>query len=185
LSPDKHGRLVMGPTKPRRARYVPIIPQMRAVLDKAMVGKARTDLIFTGPRGGALDSSNLARSIGLTDWRDEVKVYPPGDDPMHLHDHRHTAITIMADGGATVLDSKAVPGHSTVKMTEHYARPGIAAARRVGESYSAALSSYAPKGKRERCPRTRKPPPQQRFCWVARTGVDPAHLRCSDSRVNE
>lgn len=145
LSPDKHGRLVMGPTKPRRARYVPIISQMRTVLDKAMVGKARTDLIFTGPRGGALDSSNLARSIGLTDWRDEVKVYPPGEDPLHLHDLRHTAFTIMADGGATVLDIKAVAGHSTVKMTEHYARPGIAAARRVGESYSAALSSYVPK----------------------------------------
>lgn len=147
LSPDRHGRLVMGPTKQRRVRYVPIIPQMRTVLDKAMVGKALTDLIFTGPRGGALDSSNLARSIGLTDWRDEVKTYPPGEEPLHLHDLRHTAFTIMADAGATVLDIKAVAGHSTVKMTEHYARPGIAAAHRVGESYSAALSSYVPKGK--------------------------------------
>ena len=135
----------MGPTKPRRARYVPIIPQMRAVLDKAMEGKALSDLIFTGPRGGALDSSNLARSIGLIEWRDEVKTYPPGEDPLHLHDLRHTALTIMADAGATVLDIKAVAGRSTVKMTEHYARPGVAAAHRVGKKYSAALSSYVPK----------------------------------------
>ena len=51
----------------------------------------------------------------------------------------------MAEAGATVLDIKAIAGHSTVKVTEHYARPGIAAARRVGEAYSAALRSYVPK----------------------------------------
>lgn len=145
LSPDRHGRLVVGPTKARRERFVPIIPQMRAVLDKAMREKAPTDLIFTGPRGGAIDSSNLARSIGLTEWRDEVKQYPPGEEPLHLHDLRHTAFTIMAEAGATVLDIKAVAGHSTVKMTEHYARPGIAAARRIGETYGAALRSYVSK----------------------------------------
>lgn len=145
LSPDRHGRLVMGQTKARRARYVPIIPQMRDVLDKAMEGKSYTDLVFTGPRGGAIDSSNLARAISLTDWRDEVKAYPPGEDPLHLHDLRHTAFTIMAEAGATVLDIKAVAGHSTVKVTEHYARPGIDAARRVGETYAAALRSYVPK----------------------------------------
>ena len=145
LSPDRHGRLVMGLTKQRRARYVPVIPQMRDVLEKAMDGKAHTDLIFTGPRGGAIDSSNLARSIGLSEWRDDVKAYPPGEDPLHLHDLRHTAFTIMAEAGATVLDIKAVAGHSTVKVTEHYARPGIDAARRVGETYAAALRSYVPK----------------------------------------
>ena len=144
-SPDRHGRLVMGPTKARRARFVPIIPQMRRVLDKVMTDKGPTDLIFTGPRGGAVDSSNLARAIGLTEWRDQVKQYPPGEDPLHLHDLRHTAFTIMAEAGATVLDIKAIAGHSTVKVTEHYARPGIAAARRVGEAYGAALRSYVPK----------------------------------------
>lgn len=139
LSPDRHGRLVMGPTKPGRARYVPIIPQMSEVLDAALRDKGPTDLVFTGPRGGAIDSSNLARSIGLTEWRDEVKQYPLGEPPLHLHDLRHTAFTLMADAGATVLDIKAVAGHSTVRMTEHYARPGIAAARRVGEAYAKGL----------------------------------------------
>src|SRR5699024_4564171 len=64
LSPDSPGRPVPAPTKPRPARCVPIIPPVRAVLAPAMVGKPRTALTFPGPRGGALDSSNLARSIG-------------------------------------------------------------------------------------------------------------------------
>lgn len=145
LSPDRHGRLVMGPTKQGRERVVPIIPQMRDVLDAAMEGKAPTDLLFVGPRGGAIDSSNLARSIGLTEWRDKVKVFPPGEDSLHLHDLRHTAFTLMAEAGATVLDIKEVAGHSTVRMTEHYARPGLAAAERIREAYGSALAEYVPK----------------------------------------
>lgn len=147
LSPDRHGRLVMGPTKARRERFVPIIPQMRDVLEKAMTGKASTDLVFTGPRGGALDSSNLARSIRLAEWRDKVKTFPPGEESLHLHDLRHTAFTIMAEAGVTVLDIKAVAGHSTVKMTEHYARPGIAAAFRVRQTYGAALAAHVSEGR--------------------------------------
>src|SRR5699024_7597824 len=116
------------------------------------------------------------------DWRDAGKVYPPGEDTPHRHDLRPTAFTIMAAGGATALDIKAVAGHSTAKMPEHYARPGIAAARRVGERSSAALRSAARKGTRERCARTRRPPPQQGSCLVAPTGVDPVTFRFSVER---
>src|SRR5699024_8204192 len=120
------------------------------------------------------DSSNLARSIGLTDWRDEVKVYPPGEDPLHLHDLRHTAFTIMADGGATVLDIKAVAGHSTVKMTEHYARPGIAAARRVGGRATAPPSqAMYPRGSENDVQERENPRLSRGFAWWLR----PASIR--------
>lgn len=142
LSPDSHGRLVVGPTKQRRERVVPIIPQMLPVLNAAMKGKGSTDLIFTGPRGGPIDSSNLARSIALIEWRDQVKTFPPGEESLHLHDLRHTAFTLMAEAGATVLDIKAVAGHSTVKMTEHHTRPGLKTAERIRETYGDALASY-------------------------------------------
>lgn len=41
------------------------------------------------------------------------------------------------------LDYSAVAGNTTVKITEHHARPGMATARRVGTTYGAALSNYA------------------------------------------
>lgn len=135
LSPDPTGKLVVGDTKSHRDRVVPILPQLGSVIEEAADGKGVHDLLFTGPRGGALDSGNLARSIGLTAWRETVRVYPPGEKPLHIHDLRHTAATLMCRAGIPVHEVQMILGHSSLAVTQIYARANDEAALRAGKRF--------------------------------------------------
>ncbi|MGO1629521.1 tyrosine-type recombinase/integrase [Microbacterium sp.] len=140
LSPDPTGKLVAGDTKSHRDRVVPILMQLLPVIEEAAEGKNPHDLLFTGPRGGALDSGNLTRSIGLQVWRDEVRVYPPGEPPLHLHDLRHTALTLMCRAGIPAPDVQRIAGHSSLAVTQLYARGNDESALRAGERFGAFLA---------------------------------------------
>lgn len=142
LSPNSNGKLVVGDTKSHREREVPILPQLRETLAAAMKDRQPHDLIFTGPRGGALDSGNLSRSIGLNKWRDQVKVFPPGAPRLHLHDLRHTAATLMCGAGVPTIVVKDILGHSSLAVTELYARANEAAVRAAGETFSLYLAKF-------------------------------------------
>lgn len=141
LSPDPSGKLAAGDTKSHRDRVVPILPQLVPVIEEAAEGKGVHDLLFTGPRGGALDSGNLSRSIGLKAWRDDVRVYPPGEKPLHLHDLRHTTATLLCRAGVPVTDVQAILGHSSLAVTQIYARANDEAALRAGKRFGAFLAS--------------------------------------------
>lgn len=142
LSPNSNGKLVMGDTKSHREREVPILPQLRKTLTAAMKDRKPHDLIFTGPRGGALDSGNLSRSIGLKKWRDHVRVFPPGAPRLHLHDLRHTAATLMCGAGVPTMVVKDILGHSSLAVTELYARANEAAVLAAGETFSLFLAKF-------------------------------------------
>lgn len=144
LSPDSRGKLTVGDTKSHRDRVVPILPQLVSVIREAMEGKQPHDLLFPGPRGGALDSANLSRSIGLKVWRDEVRVYPPGEKPLHLHDLRHTAATLMCRAGIPVHEVQAILGHSSLAVTQLYARANNEAAMRAGALFGGFLAGESP-----------------------------------------
>lgn len=135
LSPDSHGKLVMGDTKSHRSRLVPIIPVLVPVLEAITADKEPHELLFTGRRGGALDSGNLMRAMKFHEWRDQVKTFPPGQPPLKLHDLRHTALTLMARSGVPITDVQAVAGHSSLNVTQIYARDDEESANRVGNAY--------------------------------------------------
>lgn len=141
LSPDPNGKLVAGDTKSHRDRVVPILPQLLPVIEEAAGNKGVHDLLFTGPRGGALDSGNLARSTGLTTWRNSVRVYPPGEKPLHMHDLRHTAATLMCRAGIPVHEVQAILGHSSLAVTQIYARANDEAALRAGKRFGEFLAA--------------------------------------------
>ena len=142
LSPNPNGKLIMGDTKSHRERVVPVLPQFRETLETAIQGKEPHQLIFTGPRGGALDSGNLSRSIGLRNWRNEVKIFPPGAPKLHIHDLRHTAATLMCGAGIPVTVVKELLGHSSLAVTQLYARANEAAALAAGDLFGRYLSEF-------------------------------------------
>lgn len=145
LSPDPSGKLVLGSTKSHRERVVPILPQLSPVLAAASEGKNPHELLFTGPRGGALDSGNLTRSIGLHAWRDQVRVYPPGERQLHLHDLRHTALTLLCRAGVPVPDVQVIAGHASLATTQIYARGNEETAVRAGALFGSFLAGEAAK----------------------------------------
>lgn len=129
-SPGLHGELVIGATKGRRARIVPMIEQLVPVVREAAEGKGPHDYLFTGPRGGFINSKNLSRALGWHSIRDQVKVYAPGEPPLHWHDLRHTAAVFFFDAGLPAPDVQAILGHSSLLVTQLYADTRSAAAKR-------------------------------------------------------
>lgn len=139
VSPDGHGKPVEGLTKSGKVRAVPILPQFRPVLIEAMEGKSLDERIFTGPFGGTLTSSNLIRAIGLREWRDEVKRFPRGEPPLHIHDLRHTALTLMFEAGVPANWVQAIAGHSSLDVTMLYTGANEKAAVKAGELFGGYL----------------------------------------------
>ena len=138
VSPGEHGEVVVGPTKGRRVRDVPIPEQFVPDLLAAMDGKGEHDYLFTGPRGGFLSSGNLTRGLNWHAIRDQVKSFPRGERPLHWHDLRHTAATNLFLANAPATDVQAIMGHAHLTTTQIYADTRKDSARRGG----AALSAY-------------------------------------------
>ncbi|WP_349902648.1 tyrosine-type recombinase/integrase [Parafrigoribacterium humi] len=137
-SPGMHGELLIGPTKGRRVRMVPIADPLLPIVFEAMGGKTEHDLLFPGPRGGFINSKNLSRALHWSGIRDQVKTYAPGEAALHWHDLRHTAAVALFSAGVSAPDVQAILGHSSLLVTQLYADTRADAARRG----AAALSKY-------------------------------------------
>ncbi len=137
-SPGMHGELLIGPTKGRRVRMVPVSNPLLPVVFEAMDGKAEHDLLFPGPRGGHINSKNLSRALHWPSIRDRVKAFAPGEPALHWHDLRHTAAVALFNAGVSAPDVQAILGHSSLLVTQLYADTRADAARRGG----VALSKY-------------------------------------------
>ena len=125
FSTDLDGQVREYTPKSHKERDVPIPAVLAPHLASAMQGKTRTALVFTGPRGGRINGSNVRRAVR---W-DSVRQRLDRDD-YRLHDLRHTLATLLFDGGAAANDVQAIMGHSTLQMTERYSRARSDAARR-------------------------------------------------------
>ena len=90
------GGLVDKNTKGRRARQVPLIHAIRALVQRRidMAGGDPDVRLFTGPRGGRITTATLRDA---TCW-DEV-VTKLGYEELKRHSLRHTGLTWMADAG--------------------------------------------------------------------------------------
>lgn len=137
-SPGLHGELVVGPTKGRRVRSVPLADPLVPIVIEAMGGKGPHDLLFPGPRGGYINSKNLSRALKWAEVRDSVKTYPPGEEPLHWHDLRHTAAVVLFLAGVSPPDVQAILGHASLAVTQLYSDTRRDAAKRG----TAALSAF-------------------------------------------
>lgn len=140
-SPGVTGARVIGPTKGRRTRAVPILDGFRPILEEAMAGKGAHEPIFTGPNGGYITSKNLSRALSWHAVRDQVKTFPPGEPALHWHDLRHSFAVMAFRAGVPAPDVQALLGHATLAVTQLYADTRNEAARRAIEPLSALFAS--------------------------------------------
>lgn len=86
------GGLIDKGTKGKRARTVPLIEEVRSLVEKRLdaVGHDPAARVFTGPRGGRISTAVLRDA---THW-DEV-VTQLGYEHLRRHDLRHTGLTWM------------------------------------------------------------------------------------------
>ncbi|CAM00452.1 site-specific recombinase XerD [Saccharopolyspora erythraea NRRL 2338] len=114
------GGLVDKGTKGKRARTVPLIDEVRELVQRRI---AQTDgtldaRLFTGPRGGRITTAVLRDA---TSW-DEVATRL-GYEHLRRHDLRHTGLTWMADAGVPVHHLRKIAGHASLATTQRYLHP--------------------------------------------------------------
>ena len=131
------GGLIDKGTKGKRARTVPLIEEVRPLVEKRLeaVGHNPAARIFTGPRGGRITTAVLRDA---THW-DEV-VTQLGYEHLRRHDLRHTGLTWMADAGVPVHVLRKIAGHGSLVTTQRYLHPDAQAIADAGTALSAHLA---------------------------------------------
>jgi integrase len=101
----------VGPTKGRKARWVPVPAFVLDELSVQCQGKASGDLVFPGP-----DGRYLPRPKSSAGWfaaavtRAKVQKITP-------HDLRHTCASLAVSAGVNVLALQRMLGHTSAKVT--------------------------------------------------------------------
>jgi integrase len=128
------GGLIDKGTKGKRSRPVPIIEEIRPLLDS--VSDDPIARLFTGPRGGRITTAVLRTA---THWDEVVTrlVY----DYLRRHDLWHTGLTWMADGGAPVHVLQKIAGHGSITTTQRYLHPNMQSITDAGQALSAYLGT--------------------------------------------
>jgi integrase len=132
------GGLVDKGTKGKRARSVPLIPEIRPLVDRRLDSITDDPMarVFTGPRGGPVTTAVLRDA---THW-DEV-VAALGYGHLRRHDLRHTGLTWMADAGVPVHVLRKIAGHGSLTTTQRYLHPDHRAITDAGAALSAYLNA--------------------------------------------
>jgi integrase len=114
------GGLVDKGTKGKRARTVPLIEEIRELVQQhiAVVDRDPEARLFAGPRGGRITTAVLRDA---TSW-DEV-VGQLGYEHLRRHDLRHTGLTWMADAGVPLHHLRLLAGHGSLSTTQRYIHP--------------------------------------------------------------
>lgn len=125
-------------TKGKRARIVPIIAEVRPMLEVRLAEAAErpSGRIFVGPRGGRVSTAVLRDA---THW-DEV-VAALGFERLRRHDLRHTGLTWMADAGVPIHHLRKIAGHGSLTTTQRYLHPDRQAMTDAGLLLSAHLNA--------------------------------------------
>jgi integrase len=136
ITPSPGGLIDKG-TKGKRARTVPLIEEVRPLIERRLdaVGHNPTARIFTGPRGGRITTAVLRDA---THW-DEV-VTQLGHEHLRRHDLRHTGLTWMADAGIPVHVLRKIAGHGSLVTTQRYLHPDAQSVADAGTALSAHLA---------------------------------------------
>lgn len=140
------GGLVDKGTKGKRARMVPLIVEIRPLIEARLrvIGGDPLARLFTGPRGGRITTAVLRDA---THW-DEV-ITQLGYPYLRRHDLRHTGLTWMADAGVPVHVLRKIAGHGSLTTTQRYLHPDSQSITDAGDALSAHLgASRSPSGPR-------------------------------------
>jgi integrase len=131
------GGLIDKGTKGKRARAVPLIEEVRPLVERRLdeVGHDPAARVFTGPRGGRISTAVLRDA---THW-DEV-VTRLGYEHLRRHDLRHTGLTWMADAGVPVHVLRKIAGHGSLVTTQRYLHPDGQSIAEAGTALSAHLA---------------------------------------------
>lgn len=108
-SPDNNRQI--GATKTRRSnRTIVVPPELHDDLRAACKDKARTDLVFTAPRGGQV----LHRTFWSRVWLPAVEHLEPRP---RIHDLRHTHASTLLAAGVPIHIVQMRLGHESIKTT--------------------------------------------------------------------
>lgn len=135
------GGLIDKNTKGKRAREVPIIAEIRDLVQDrlAAVNRDPEARLFTGPRGGRITTAVLRDA---THWDNVVTKL--GYEHLRRHDLRHTGLTWMADAGVPVHHLQKIAGHGQLTTTQRYLHPSRRSVTDAGELLSKHLQASAP-----------------------------------------
>lgn len=134
------GGLIDKGTKGKRARTVPIIEELREMVDRRLNAAQGPDgRLFTGPRGGRISTAVLRDA---THW-DEV-VAALGYEHLRRHDLRHTGLTWLADAGVPVHVLQKIAGHGSITTTQRYLHLDRRSFEAAGKALSAHLKAGRP-----------------------------------------
>ncbi|EDY45501.2 phage integrase [Streptomyces sp. SPB074] len=132
------GRFVAPLLKGKRARFVPIVEEIRPLVAQRILtaGPDPDARLFTGPRGGRISTAVLRDA---THW-DEV-VTKLGYEHLRRHDLRHTGLTWFADAGTPVHILRRIADHGSLNTTQRYLHPDIHKITAAGTALSAHLTA--------------------------------------------
>jgi integrase len=132
------GGLVDKGTKGKRVRVVPLIPEVRPMLERrlALAAERADGRVFVGPRGGRVSTAILRDA---THWDDVVTSL--GFDRLRRHDLRHTGLTWMADAGVPLHHLRKIAGHGSLTTTQRYLHPDRESITAAGHLLSAHLNA--------------------------------------------
>ncbi|TCP42602.1 phage integrase family protein [Tamaricihabitans halophyticus] len=132
------GGLIDKGTKGKRARTVPLIDEVRELVQQriAAVDRDPEARLFTGPRGGRITTAVLRDA---TSW--DTVVTRLGYEHLRRHDLRHTGLTWLADAGVPVHHLRKIAGHSSLTTTQRYLHPNRQSVTDAGHLLSRHLRS--------------------------------------------
>lgn len=108
---EVNGALVWSEPKDHQRRTVPWPKFLDDAIRVAVKGKARDELLFPAPGGGALRVRNMRR-----DWFDAAAT-AAGVGGLTPHELRHTAASLAVSAGASVLALQRMLGHDKPSTT--------------------------------------------------------------------
>lgn len=105
------GKKVLGATKSREERSIALSKQMLALLKPLTESRHKSDFIFTGPSGDALDYGYFRRAYFSRAER-SLEL-----EEVTIHWLRHTCASMLIRIGAPITTIGEILGHSSIKIT--------------------------------------------------------------------
>jgi len=106
------GELFEDTLKNKRARTVPLVPELVPIVDRWAADKEPGEWLFGAPKGGPMSEANWQRSIR---WSAATKAI--GVPKLRPHDLRHTCASVWLGAGADPKVVQRILGHASAAMT--------------------------------------------------------------------
>jgi integrase len=115
-----HFIILASKAKDREERRIPILPTLRAILDRRRIGPDRQPLPDDANVFGNEAGEQVTRRRLCSLWAATCK--RAGVENLHLHDLRGEAGSQLLEAGVPIHEVRDALGHSSTTMTSHYLR---------------------------------------------------------------